>query len=119
MIVNFNPNGSYSIGKDGGFNYSRHTQDGHGGRSAEHRAEMEQIAAQIAEKKIAEMIPEIQRSAYISAYNDIVNALSFDVTTAVSVAFENGAQIFYDSKTQKVIAEAVMNEIRKGLNQIK
>ena len=80
---------------------------------------MEQIAAQIAEKKIAEMIPEIQRTAYISAYNDIVNALSFDVITAVSVAFENGAQIFYDSKTQKVIAEAVMREVQKGLNQIK
>ena len=91
------------------------TQDGHGGRSAEHRAEMEQIA----QKKIAEMIPEIQRSAYISAYNDIVNALSFDVTTAVSVAFTNGAQIFYDSKTQKVIADAVMREVKKGLSQFK
>ena len=91
------------------------TQDGHGGRSAEHRAEMEQIA----QKKIAEMIPEIQRTAYISAYNDIVNALSFDVTTAVSIAFANGAQIFYDSKTQKVIADAVMREVRKGLSQFK
>ena len=91
------------------------TQDGHGGRAAEHRAEMEQIA----QKKIAEMIPEIQRTAYISAYNDIVNALSFDVTTAVSVAFANGAQIFYDSKTQKVIADAVMREVRKGLSQFK
>lgn len=95
------------------------TQDGHGGRATEHRAEMEQIAAQIAEKKIAELIPEIQRSAYISAYNDIVNALSFDVTTAVSVAFANGAQIFYDSKTQKVIADAVMQEVRKGLSRFK
>lgn len=91
------------------------TQDGHGGRATEHRAEMERIA----QKKIAEMIPEIQRSAYISAYNDIVNALSFDVTTAVSVAFANGAQIFYDSKTQKVIADAVMQEVRKGLGQFK
>ena len=80
---------------------------------------MEQIAEQIAQKKIAEMIPEIQRTAYISAYNDIVNALSFDVTTAVSVAFANGAQIFYDSKTQKVIADAVMQEVRKGLSQFK
>ena len=62
---------------------------------------MEQIAEQIAERKIAEMIPEIQKAAYISAYNDIVNALSFDVTTAVSVAFENGAQIFYDSRRKR------------------
>ena len=110
---------SYTGAQTGGNLCGRGSQDGHGGRAAEHRAEMEQIAAQIAEKKIAEMIPEIQRSAYISAYNDIVNALSFDVTTAVSVAFANGAQIFYDSKTQKVIADAVMQEVRKGLSQIK
>ena len=25
MIINYNPGGSYSIGKDGGFNYTRHT----------------------------------------------------------------------------------------------
>ena len=43
----------------------------------------------------------------------------FDVTTAVSVAFENGAQIFYDSRTQKIIADAVMREVRKGLSQTK
>lgn len=72
----------------------------------------------MAEKKITALIPEIQRSAYVSAYNDMVNALSFDVTTAVSVAFENGARIFYDSKTQKVIADAVMREVRKRLTQM-
>ena len=80
---------------------------------------MEQIAEVIAQKKITEMIPQIYQSAYINAYNDMVNALSFDVTTAVSVAFANGAQIFYDSKTQKVIADAVMQEVRKGLSQFK
>ena len=110
---------SYIGAQSNGNLCGRRSQDGHGGRSAEHRAEMEQIAAQIAEKKIAELIPDIQRSAYISAYNDMVNALSFDVTTAVSVAFENGAQIFYDSETQKVIADAVMREVRKGLSNIK
>ena len=113
-----NPNSNYHISDNGTIEYRR-AQDGHGGHSAEHRAEMEQIAEQIAERKIAEMIPEIQKAAYISAYNDIVSALSFDVTTAVSVAFENGAQIFYDSRTQKIIADAVMREVRKGLSQIK
>lgn len=106
--------GTNFVTESGGIGYRR-VQDGHGGHSAEHRAEMERIAQQ----KIMEMIPEIQKAAYISAYNDIVNALSFDVTTAISVAFENGAQIFYDSRTQKVIADAVMREVRKGLNQIK
>lgn len=119
MIINFGGSGTYSEDGKGGYVWRRNTQDGHGGHSAEHRAEMEQIAEQIAERKIAEMIPEIQKAAYVNAYNDIVGALDFDVTTAVSVAFENGAQIFYDSRTQKVIADAVMSKVRKGLNQIK
>lgn len=110
---------SYHGARSGGNLCSRGSQDGHGGYSTEHRAEMEEIAARIAQQKIMEMIPEIQKAAYISAYNDIVSALSFDVTTAVSVAFENGAQIFYDSRTQKIIADAVMREVRKGLSQIK
>ena len=94
----------------------RRTQDGHGGHSAEHRAEMEEIAERIAQQKIAEALPEIQRAAYISAYNDMVGALEFDVTSAVSIGLENCGTIFYDSKTQKVLAEAVMREIRKRLS---
>ena len=41
----------------------RRTQDGHGGRSAEHRAEMEQIAERIAEQKLAAIVPQIQAAA--------------------------------------------------------
>ena len=41
----------------------RGTQDGHGGRAAEHRAEMEQIAERIAEQKIAAIVPQIQAAA--------------------------------------------------------
>ena len=79
---------------------------------------MEQIAEQIVERKIAEMIPEIQRAAYVSAYNNLIGALEFDITSAVSIGLENCGTIFYDSKTQKVLAEAVMREIRKRLSEI-
>lgn len=51
---------------------------------------MIRISEQIAEKKIAEIVPEIQRAAYMQAYNDFVRELSFDVITAVDIAFENG-----------------------------
>ena len=77
---------------------------------------MEQIAEQIVQQRINEIIPEIQQAAYSKAYNDIVNALSFDVTSAVNIAFENGESIFRDSKTQKVVADAVMREIRRMLS---
>lgn len=78
---------------------------------------MEQIATRIAEQKIAEKLPEIQRTAYIYAYNNLIAALEFDVTSAVSIGLENCGEIFYDSKTQKVLAEAITKEIRKQLNK--
>lgn len=112
-----NPNTeySYSINDKGGMEYRR-TQDGHGGHSAEHRAEMEAIAERIAQQKIAEALPEIQRAAYIYAYNNLIAALEFDVTSAVSIGLENCGEIFYDSKTQKVLAEAIMRELKKQLS---
>ena len=115
-----NPNAeySYSINDKGGMEYLR-TQDGHGGHGAEHRAEMEAIAERIAQQKVAEALPEIQRTAYISAYNNLVGALEFDVTRAVSIGLENCGEIFFDSKTQKVLAEAIIKEIQKQLNKSK
>lgn len=113
-----NPNTeyNYSINDKGSIEYRR-TQDGHGGHGAEHRSEMEEIAERIAQQKIAEALPEIQHAAYISAYNNLIDALEFDITSAVSIGLENCGEIFFDSKTQKVLADAVMREIRKSLDQ--
>ena len=80
---------------------------------------MMQIAEQVVAKKLNDVIPEIQRAAYSTAYNDFVNALSFDVGSAVNIGFANGEAIFKDKKTQKVVADAVMNEVRKQLKRIK
>ena len=92
------------------------TQDGHGGRAAEHRAEMEQIAERIAEQKIAAIVPQIQAAALQQARDDLLRAIAFDVETVVQVALHNGETIFRDSKTQKVIADNIMREIRKRLD---
>ena len=66
-----------------------------------------------------DVIPEIQRAAYSTAYNDFVNALSFDVGTAVNIGFANGEEIFRDKKTQKVVADAVMEQVSKYLKKMK
>ena len=97
----------------------RRTQDGHGGRAEEHHREMAQIAEQIVQNRIAEVIPEVRRAAAEKAYSNLLEALSFDVTSAVNIGFENGEKIFSDSKTQKIIADAVMREVRKQLKGIK
>ena len=110
------------IGKQTSYNGNlcgRGTQDGHGGRAEEHRAEMEQIAERKADEKLAAIIPQIQAAALWQAREDLLRALSFDVETVVSIAFANGETIWRDSKTQKVIAHSLMREIRKRLDGFK
>lgn len=77
------------------------------------------IAEQVVQQKLNDVIPEIQRAAYSTAYNDFVNALSFDVGTAVNIGFANGEEIFRDQKTQKVVADAVMEQVKKYLQKMK
>ena len=107
--------GNHFITENGGIGWRRNPQSSHGGHGPEHYREMEEIAKAVLEKRISELIPDIQRAATEQAYNNILDALSFDVTSAVNIGFENGESIFRDSKTQKVIADAVMREVRKQL----
>ena len=95
----------------------RGTQDGHGGRAAEHRAEMEQIAERIADQKLAAIVPQIQTTALQQARDDLLRAIAFDVETVVEIAFHNGEKIWRDSRTQKTVAESIMREIRKRLDR--
>lgn len=118
MIINYSSNGTYSEDGNGGYIWRRNTQDGHGGRAEEHRAEMRQIAEEIAEQKIATIIPQIQAAALQQARDDLLRAFAVDVETVVEVAFANGEKIFRDKKTQKVIADSIMREIRKRLDHL-
>ena len=61
-------------------------------------------------------MPQIQAAALQQARDDLLRALAFDVETVVEVAFANGEKIWKDKRTQKVIAENIMREIRKRLN---
>ncbi len=92
------------------------TRDGHGGHAADHKYMMESIANEIVDQKLKTIIPELQQEMFSKAYQQFWRDLSFDVTTAVQIAFDNGRSIFEDSRTQRVIAENVLNEIRKQMD---
>jgi predicted metal-dependent phosphoesterase TrpH len=79
---------------------------------------MRQIAEEIAEQKLAAIIPQIQAAALQQARDDLLRAFAVDVETVVEVAFANGEKIFRDKKTQKVIADSIMREIRKRLDHL-
>ncbi len=71
---------------------------------------------QIVDQKIAALVPQIQQAALQQARRELLEALAFDVETVVRVAMHNGETIFRDSKTQRVIADNIMWEIRKRLS---
>lgn len=77
---------------------------------------MAQIAEEMADRKIAAIIPQIQTAALQQARDDLLRAFAVDVETIVQVAFQNGETIFRDKKTQRVIADNIMREIRKRLD---
>ena len=112
------PSGTYSVDANGKWMWKRNP-DSHGGHSYEHRMEMMAIAEEVVQKKLNEIVPEIQRAASEQAYNNLLEALSFDVTSAVNIGFQNGESIFKDKKTQKVIADTVMREVKKQLKNKK
>ena len=116
MYTYINPSSGYRIGNDGSLEYHR-TQDGHGGRAEEHRAEMRQIAEEIADQKLSAIVPQIQATALQQARDDLLCAIAFDVETVVEIAFHNGEKIWRDSRTQKAVAESIMREIRKRLDR--
>ena len=53
--------------------------------------------------------------AYTSAYQSFMEDLSFDVTTCVNVALSSGEVILNDKRNQRIIAERIMEELRKQI----
>ena len=60
---------------------------------------------------------QIQAAALQQARDELLRAIAFDVETVVQVALHNGETIFRDKKTQRVIADNIMREIRKRLDR--
>ena len=79
---------------------------------------MEQIAERIADQKLAAIVPQIQATALQQARDDLLRAIAVDVEAVVQVALHNGEIIFRDKKTQKVIAQSIMREIRTYLEYL-
>ncbi|MGM9562918.1 MAG: hypothetical protein ACI3VQ_02410 [Faecousia sp.] len=117
-IRNFDPEWTYTIGKDGGINsYHNTTYDGHGGYSVQHHMEMEEIANAVLDKRLQELSNAIEAEAYNRAQADLLDAMQYDVESVVQVGLHNTGDIFHDKKTQKVIADALVKEVKKQLGK--
>ena len=87
-------------------------QDGHGGRGAEHREEMRQIAKEVVE----ELAPKIAAGIYNEALQRLVGALQYDIETIVSISLEDAKNIFNSAQCRKVISDRIMKELRARLD---
>ena len=102
---------------------NRTTQDGHGGRAKEHRAEIEEGARKVyaeerakEEERIERTMYEIAQAAYEQAVKDFLGALEYDVESITKIGFDGCRDIFEDKKAQKFISDHIMKEITKRLN---
>ena len=88
------------------------TQDGHGGRSAEHREEMRQIAVEV----VKELAPQIAAQIYNESLQRLVGALQYDIETIVSVSLEDAKNIFNSAQCRRVISDRIMKELKARLD---
>ena len=114
--INYSSN--WNVTPDGKWEY-HNTQDGHGGRAEEHRAEMEQIARAVCAEVLAQFesrMYEIAYAAYKQAIEDLLHALEYDIESVTRIGLEGCRDIFESKKAQKFISDYVMREIQKQLN---
>ena len=98
------------------------TQDGHGGRAAEHYKEIEEIAEKVVNLRlerftevIKEMILAAQYQAYEQALNDVLGVLEYDIHSVTKIGIEGCREIFEGEKAQKFISDQIVKRIAKEL----
>ena len=98
------------------------TKDGHGGKAAEHRAEMEEIARKVFEierVKLMDEMSERMRAAQYEAYNqalqDVIRVLEYDIHSVTKIGIDGCREIFEGEKAQRFISDQIIKRITKEL----
>lgn len=99
--------------------YMRQRSDTHGGHAEEHFEEMRQIAQAAIKAYVPPIVEETCARMWNEALERIVGAISYDVESNVKIAFSNGEEIFNDSKTQRIVSDAIMKAMKKELSKLK
>ena len=88
----------------------------HGAGGAElHKAEMEHICNEVIDKKLNQIIPELEQAIRLQTISSILEALKIDIKSTVSIGMANAGEIFYGESAQTAIMQAVYNEVVNNL----
>ena len=92
------------------------TRDYHGGRAAQHHAEMRQIALKVIQEVVPQMIEETCVQICTAALEDVIGAIEWDIEEVINVSFDDMHNVFNSEKFRKVISTKIMDSIKKNLN---
>lgn len=113
----YGPSAYVKKGEIPGNNYFHNpTRDYHGGRAAQHHAEMRQIALKTVNEVVPPMIEEICVKICTAALEDVIGAIEWDIEEIVNVSFDDMHNVFNSEKFRKVISTKIMDSIQKNLN---
>lgn len=113
----YGPSAYVKKGEIPGNNYFHNpTRDYHGGRAAQHHAEMRQIALKTVNEVVPPMIEEICVKICTAALEDVIGAIEWDIEEIVNVSFDDMHNVFNSEKFRKVISTKIMDSIKKNLN---
>lgn len=113
----YGPSAYVKKGEISGNNYFHNpTRDYHGGRAAQHHAEMRQIALKTVNEVVPPMIEEICVKICTAALEDVIGAIEWDIEEVINVSFDDMHNVFNSEKFRKVISTKIMDSIKKNLN---
>lgn len=113
----YGPSAYVKKGEIPGNNYFHNpTRDYHGGRAAQHHAEMRQIALKTVNEVVPPMIEEICIKICTAALEDVIGAIEWDIEEVINVSFDDMHNVFNSEKFRKVISTKIMDSIKKNLN---
>ena len=105
-----------------GYNVSGDHSHGTYQNAFQHKRMMEEIANEVTEKSIREVLRQIEpiieekmKQAYSQAVNDLLGALDYDIESVTRIGFDGCKDIFEDKKTQKYISDQIKKTIEKKL----
>ena len=94
------------------------TRDYHGGRAAQHHAEMRQIALQVVQEFVPRIVETICTEIWNDALQRLVGAMEYDVNTCVSIAFDDAEKIFKSKEAQKFVSDKIVKELQREIDKI-
>ena len=113
----YGPSAYVKKGEIPGNNYFHNsTRDYHGGRAAQHHAEMRQIALKVIQEVVPQMIEETCVQICTAALEDVIGAIEWDIEEVINVSFDDMHNVFNSEKFRKVISTKIMDSIKKNLN---